>query len=88
MKTKPAVEVLKVSFPTSSNIDSLEYCKSGMVATFKNGDRYIYRGVPKEVFTVLCEASSVGSAFHRLIRGRFEFEKIPNLDTYISTEQL
>jgi hypothetical protein len=42
---------------------------------FTSGDRYVYSGVPPQVFLDLLAAPSKGSFFHRSIRGQYAFVK-------------
>jgi hypothetical protein len=61
---------------TSSNIESIGHCGGNpgrMCVKFKNGNQYTYEGVPPEVFDQIYNAPSVGSAFHKLCRGQYEF---------------
>lgn len=67
-----------VKYPQSSNIAELEYvpededASAKLIATFKDGKRYSYSAVPREVWLALQADSSnghVGNAFARHIRG-------------------
>ena len=40
-----------------------------LVAEFPNGGRYEYLGVPMDIWVELCDATSVGSTFSRLVKG-------------------
>jgi hypothetical protein len=69
-------EVMK--YPQSSNVAELEYidatddASSKLVATFKDGKRYSYSAVPRDVWLALQADSAsghVGNAFARHIRG-------------------
>ena len=75
----------KIDTPDSSNISSLEYDKETQILqiTFKKGGVYQYNKVPSEVFNMIAQADSVGSAFHTLIKsGGYSYEKIgDNTDT-------
>jgi hypothetical protein len=41
-----------------------------------DGQEWLYRGVPASVYEELVGASSIGSAFGRLIRGKYEQERM------------
>lgn len=62
----------------SSNLAHGEYdaeaCELKM--TFQNGDVYVYKDVPADVFNQLCSVTSAGAYFYREIRGVFDFEKV------------
>ncbi len=60
---------------TSSNIESMAYCSETgrMCVQFKGGNRYVYAGVPEDVFNQCHGSPSVGQAFHKMIKGQYEF---------------
>jgi len=67
-----------VKYPQSSNVAELEYidatedASAKLVATFKDGKRYSYSAVPRDVWLALQADSTnghVGNAFARHIRG-------------------
>ena len=63
----------------SSSLTRLKYDRTSltMLVEFKNGGQYLYQGVGLITFTDLMTASSIGSAFHRLIKtGGFTFQKV------------
>jgi hypothetical protein len=43
---------------------------------FKSGDAGIYRNVPRSVFRALQNSQSAGSALHRLVIGRYQYERL------------
>ena len=63
----------------SSNLDSLDYDEATKLLTvvFKNGTSYTYSGVPKATYTAFESAESCGTFFHKHIRARFEYAKVP-----------
>lgn len=76
---------------TSSNINHLAFqvqensknktTQSRMLVTFYDGSVYSYDNVPLETYMELVNAGSVGKAFHREIRGKYEFSKISEAST-------
>lgn len=65
----------------SSNISALAFEEpSYLFVRFNSGDTYRYKNVPREVFTEMLEAESVGKAFHRLIRSQPETYPFQKLD--------
>ncbi len=63
----------------SSSIASVGYdaAARALEIEFRNGGLYRYRAVPREVFDGLISAASKGRFFIERIRGKFEFERVP-----------
>lgn len=63
---------------TSSNIVSIGYDlgSSTLEIEFKDGRIYQYFDVPEAIFHDLIGAPSVGSYFHREVRGRFQYARL------------
>lgn len=61
---------------TSSSVGAIGYDAGTLQVEFKNGGDYIYFGVPQVKFEKLKEAQSVGRAYHDLIRGKYECQKL------------
>lgn len=74
-----------IKTPDSSNISMLAYdeIKKELTVTFTKGGVYLYKGVPEEVFIMISQAESVGSAFYKIVKqGGYEYEKLgKNTDT-------
>lgn len=71
------MEMIKVS---SSDLRSVGYDEltQTLVIVFHNGSyAYQYPNVPKEIYEGLMNASSKGRYFHRAIKNKFSFNKIP-----------
>lgn len=47
-----------------------------MTITFKQGQAYLYRGVPADLYFGIQHAPSAGSYFYRNIRDRFPYEDV------------
>jgi len=45
---------------------------------FRDGSRYLYAGVPPDLYGDLLSATSKGSFFNRHIRGHFRHAKLPH----------
>jgi len=62
----------------SSMLNSASYDQDEKTLTveFSNGDEYLYKDVPQEVFTELSSSHSAGKFFLANIRGKFEHEKV------------
>lgn len=67
---------MKPTYVVSSNINCLGYRRGQLFIRFNSGQTYSYDGVPFPVFRTLKESSSVGQAFHRLVRGHFPYKKL------------
>ena len=64
---------LSQTFPNSTQIKMIEYYpqEQKLVAHFYSNDAiYEYSGVPHEVYTILTEAESEGSAFHKIVKSK------------------
>jgi hypothetical protein len=74
---KKVAEVIKQRVD-SSNLDEVEYDDETLILriTFKNGGRYEYYGVPKDVYEGLMGAESKGSWFYYNVRNNFGFKKL------------
>ena len=61
----------------SSNIKSVGYDELTQVLEieFLTGDVYQYSKVPENTYVALMTAESIGSAVHKLLRGKFEFKR-------------
>ena len=61
----------------SDVIHSLKWIGNTMTVRFRNGSRYLYHDVPRNVFDVLRASPSVGRAFDTLVKQNgYAFEKI------------
>lgn len=47
-----------------------------LVVAFYTGSRYVYRGVPGDVYAALMEAPSAGNYHAMNIRNKYEYEKV------------
>lgn len=74
-----------IETPSSSNIAQIEYDgeQRELQVTFTKGGVYKYKDVPTEVFNMISQAESVGSAFNTLVKnGGYSYEKVGgNTDT-------
>lgn len=62
----------------SRNLEAVRYDRDGQVLEirFRQGGEYRYAAVPPDVYDEMMGAESVGKTFNRLIRGKYETEKI------------
>jgi hypothetical protein len=62
----------------SSNIKAVGHDEKTSIleVEFNSGSVYQYTGVPKEVYTALVSAASVGKYFGASVKGVYPFEKI------------
>lgn len=60
----------------SSNVAEIGHDLTDLHVLFKNGGRYIYRGVPPALFVQLLNADSVGKELNGSIKPNFSYEKI------------
>lgn len=67
---------MRAHYVVSSNINCLGYQRGKLFVRFNSGQTYSYDKVPFPVFRTLKESDSVGSAFHRLVRGHFPYHKL------------
>lgn len=58
-----------------------------LAITFVKGGVYHYLGVSRNQFEALRDASSIGSAFYRMIKGRYEYQRI-EMPTAVAAEQV
>ena len=74
------MKTLRQEFPNSTQVKELTYdkAKSELTVHFRSKDSiYVYHDVPLEVYTVLCEAASVGSALNQVVKQKnFKYTKI------------
>lgn len=63
---------------TSSNVSALGYddIEQIVYVEFMNGSIYIYKGVSKNEFDGLLNASSIGSYLHRNFKNFYPYERI------------
>lgn len=67
---------MEKTYVTSSNIDQLGYYQGTLFIQFKSGAAYKYDQAPYHVYQILAKAESVGSAFHRFVKGRYRYTKL------------
>ena len=62
----------------SQNIAQVDYDAETqlLTVTFQDGRAYEYTSVPEAVFTGLKEAPSVGSYFHRQVKGVYAYTEV------------
>lgn len=62
----------------STNVQSVGYDQQQrhLEVKFRGGTHYRYFNVPQDVYDDLMGSESVGQAFHTLIKGKFEHEKL------------
>lgn len=68
----------RLTVAESSNVAGLLYdsaCQE-LLVRFKNNTGYLFRGVPDEVAGQAEQETSVGSYFNRVVRGRYESERM------------
>jgi len=60
----------------SSNLSKIGYDPEQelLVVEFVKGARYEYKGVPADIYKMLMNADSKGSAFHRFIRSNEKYK--------------
>ena len=63
---------------SSSNLKSVGYDPNSALLEieFHDGSIYQYSGVPKDTYTALVEAASLGSFLHKHIRGKYSYRKV------------
>lgn len=63
----------------STSIASAKYSapRRTLEIQFRGGDTYTYFDVPPSVYEGLLDAASKGQFFHRSIRGRYVYERVP-----------
>jgi hypothetical protein len=62
----------------SEHLDSVGYDEESKTMTidFTDGSTYEYRGVTKDAFDNLVDASSVGDHFRRYFKGKYAYTKV------------
>ena len=62
----------------SSNLKAVGYDEMGgnLHVEFQTGTFYVYRQVPKELYTRLLKAPSIGSFFMKNVMGAFKCQKM------------
>lgn len=62
------------------NMEWNNYCGNGeIIVRFWSGDTYVYEGVGLQVFMTVAQSASVGKAFNNLVKGKYEYRKMPSL---------
>lgn len=63
---------------SSSNIESIGYDESSSILEIEFKDRsvYEYSNVPESEYEALISADSIGSYFHKYIKGKYSSQKI------------
>lgn len=64
----------------SSNISDIDYAGGTLTVTFKSGHIWEYSGVPVEVWDEFRKAESVGSYFHKNIKGQYSGKDVTPKD--------
>jgi hypothetical protein len=61
-------------FVNSSFIEHIVWQRSSksLIITFASGSIWLYKGVPKKVYTSFCAAKSLGAYFNKKIRNSYE----------------
>lgn len=70
---------MKLKEVKSSNLRKIGYDPEieKLVVEFVNGGKYEYKGVPREIYKIIMDAPSKGSAFHRYIRSKdYKYKKV------------
>lgn len=60
----------------STNLSEVMHDGEDLHVKFRNGNYYIYRGVPEDVAVDLVHASSPGKHFHNQIKDNYATERI------------
>ena len=69
---------MKMISVESSNLSKVGYDPKEelLVVEFVKGGRYEYKGVPSEIFKMIMNSDSKGSAFHKYIKNKnYKYEK-------------
>ena len=61
----------------SSNIAAVAYHRGKLRVAFNSGSTYEYDRAPYTLFRELASADSAGQYFHRHVRGKFPYRKLP-----------
>lgn len=64
------------TYVPSSNLDAIGYRLGKLYVRFKSGASYVYDKVPYDIFDALEKAESVGQAFHRLVKGKYHYDRM------------
>ena len=48
-----------------------------LIVTFRDTGKYLYHGVPEEIFDAFCEASSAGAFFNTHVKDHFRYSRDP-----------
>jgi hypothetical protein len=66
-----------MTYVDSSNIEQVGYDSDNVElhVRFKNGDLYVYRNVPVQIYEELLGAPSKGSYLNREIKDTYEYDK-------------
>ena len=74
-KTFKVLETIPVK---SSKLKTVGYTDSNdLVVEFSNGSKYLYEGVPKDVYEALHKSESVGSYLSKNIKNVYKYIKLP-----------
>lgn len=70
--------MLETYAPGSSNLETATYDSDvqDLTIAFKDGNEYVYHGVPYTVFLGLQNARSAGEYFFRQIRSVYSYEQL------------
>lgn len=60
----------------SSTIERIGYQDGTLYVQFKSGVAYSYEGTPYDIYQMLEKAESVGSTFHRQVKGRYRYTRL------------
>lgn len=76
------------AFDNSSTLSECSYDQLHMTLKikFRTGDSYIFQGVDPDTHLSLIAANSAGKFFHRFIKDKFPFQKLPKQDIQKRTE--
>jgi hypothetical protein len=64
---------------TSEIIAHLKWDSSTLFITFNKGKVFKYADVPLTVYNEMVESQSVGSFFHKEVKGKYAFEEVPTV---------
>ena len=81
----PQSTIQRTATPESSQIDSFGYDPTSqrLAVKFKStsGTVYEYRNVPADVAAAMAASDSKGSFVYRQIKGKYDFDKLPEVET-------
>ena len=60
----------------SSNIANVMHDGTDLYLLFNSGITYRYENVPEHLYLSLVSASSVGSFFHKYVKGQYRYNKV------------